>query len=117
MDETNDKINKLKSKIDKLYHEMNKKNKENIGKDRMKQLKSDLKNTREKDNGINEIDKLENSSKNFLDSDHDEDTDFRYVHPNVDNEKNCQKDEIYGTSPVTKAKIDALILKLRGLRS
>lgn len=104
MDGTNDKINKLKNKIDKLYHDMSENSKESKSKDRMKRLKSDLEEATKK------INELEKNSKNFLEQ--EEETEFRYIHPKVE-----KKDDIYGTSPVTKSKIDALIARLREMRN
>lgn len=104
MDETNDKINKLKSKIDKLYQDISESSKESKNKDRMKRLTNDLEEATKK------INELEKNSKNFLGE--DEETDFRYIHPKVG-----VKDDICGTSPVTKGKIDALIARLRELRN
>lgn len=104
MDGTNDKINKLKSKIDKLYQDMSDSNKECKSKDRMKRLKSDL------EEATKRVNELEKNSKNFLEQ--EEETDFRYIHPRVE-----KKEDAVGNSPVTKGKIDTLIARLRELRN
>lgn len=106
MDGTNDKISKLKNKIDKLYQDMSESNKESKSKDRMKRLKSDLEEATKK------VHELEKGSKNFLEQ--EEETEFRYIHPKVDGKS--KEDNMLGTSPVTKGEIDALIAKLRELR-
>lgn len=109
MDGTNDKINKLKNKIDKMYQDMSEDNNENKSKskDRMKRLKTDL------DEATKKMHELESGSKNLLEQ--EEETEFRYIHPKM--EDKSKEDNMLGTSLVTKGRIDALIAKIRELRN
>lgn len=104
----NDKISKLKNKIDKLYQDMNESNKEGKNKNRMKQLKTDL------DIATKRVDELERQKISLVATHEEEEMELKYVAPVVikHSERGDDKDD----EPVKRERIDALIERLRKLR-
>lgn len=104
----NDKISKLKNKIDKLYQDMNESSKEGKNKNRMKQLKNDL------DIATKKVDELEKQKISLVATPEEEEMELKYITPVINKHgKSCDHKN---NEPKKREIIDTLIQRLQKLR-